>query len=81
MPFIATGNFTVTGGVAWRRRDGTWSTKFAEAALVDEATAQVRPANEAEIASFYAIEVSDTGQPLTARERIRANGPTIHFGK
>jgi hypothetical protein len=78
MAWIATGQFTETGAVAWRRADGTWSRAFAEAGHVDEAAAIT--ASEREIVSIYKIELGDDGQPRTTRERIRANGPTIRIG-
>ena len=84
--WIVTGNFTADGAVAWRRQDGTWSRAIAEAGLFSDeasakATAAVAQANEQrQISDPYGIEVyaSDgTIDPLTARQRIRANGPTV----
>ena len=84
--WIVTGNFTECGAVAWRRGDGTWSRQLADSGLLpDEATAKqvAAAANATEqrlIADPYVIEVRADGatiDPLTARERIRANGPTI----
>ncbi|MDQ3364158.1 MAG: DUF2849 domain-containing protein [Myxococcota bacterium] len=84
--WIVTGNFTETGGVAWRRADGTWSHHIADAGLLaDEATAKQLAAaslatEQREISDPYGIEVHAEGttiDPLTARQRIRANGPTI----
>lgn len=84
--WVVTGKFTDDGANAWRRADGTWSRSIAEAGLVsDEATgkslAAAAVANEQrEISDPYVIEVHAEGgaiDPLTARERIRANGPTV----
>ena len=84
--WIVTGNFTDDGAVAWRRADGTWSRRIADAGLVgDEATAKTHAAGaianeQREICDPYGIEVQingDTIDPLTARQRIRANGPTV----
>jgi hypothetical protein len=86
--WIVTGNFTETGAVAWRRADGTWSRNIADAGLVaDEATAKAQSTKAAateqrEISDPYGIEVHVDGttiDPLTARQRIRANGPTIQL--
>jgi len=85
--WIVTGNFTEDGAVAWRRADGSWSRRIAEAGLVDAATAKLQSttaiANEQrEICDPYGIEVhvdGDTIDPLTARQRIRATGPTIQL--
>ena len=84
--WIVTGNFTDDGAVAWRRADGTWSRRIAESGVVsDEATAKTLASAAAakeqrEICDPSAIEVQvngDTINPLTARQRIRANGPTV----
>jgi hypothetical protein len=84
--WIVTSNFTETGAVAWRRADGTWSPRFAESGLFPDEPAAKRVADAAnakeqrEVADVYVIEVRAEGatlDPLTARERIRANGPTI----
>lgn len=85
--WIVTGNFTVDGAVAWRRADGTWSRLIADAALVDEPTAKTVSATagateQREICDPYGIEVHFDGtsiDPLTARQRIRANGPTVQL--
>lgn len=86
--FIVTANFTDDGAVAWRRADGTWSRAIAEAGLVDsEANAKALAATAAqreqrEVSDPYVIEVAVDGgviQPQSARERIRANGPTIRI--
>lgn len=85
--WIVTGNFTEDGAVAWRRADGTWSRKIADAGLVDEptATSQSAAARSTEqrlICDPYGVEVAvEAGviDPLTARQRIRANGPTIQL--
>ncbi|MDB4955693.1 MAG: nitrite reductase [Myxococcales bacterium] len=83
--WIVTGNFTADGAVAWRRADGTWSRQIADAGLLaDEATAKqlaaaASAAEQREISDPYGIEVYADGKtidPLTARQRIRANGPT-----
>jgi hypothetical protein len=84
--WVVTGKFTEDGSNAWRRADGSWSHKLDDAGLHgDEASAKaVLPgvvANEQRhISDPYVIEVfAEAGKidPLSARERIRANGPTI----
>jgi len=82
---IVTANYTEDGAVAWRRADGTWSRQIAEAGLLDApaataAAATAKATEQREISDPYVIEVHADGatiDPLTARERIRANGPTI----
>lgn len=84
---IVTANYTVDGAVAWRRADGTWTRQLAEAGLLDAAAATAaaataKLAEQREISDPYVIEVHADGatiDPLTARERIRANGPTIQL--
>ncbi|MBS1119226.1 MAG: hypothetical protein H6Q90_1454 [Deltaproteobacteria bacterium] len=84
--WVVTGKFTDDAANAWRRADGTWSRKLAEAGLLgDEAAGKAFVASavareQREISDPYVIEVyaaGDTIDPLTARERIRANGPTV----
>lgn len=84
--WVVTGKFTDDGANAWRRADGTWSRRLDEAGLLDDeatgkALAQAAVAHEQrEISDPYVIEVHASGgtiDPLTARERIRANGPTV----
>ena len=86
--FVVTGKFTDDGANAWRRANGTWSRDLQEAGLVgDEATAKTQVASavateQREISDPYVIEVhaaNDTIDALTARERIRASGPTVRI--
>jgi len=85
--WIVTGNFTEDGAVAWRRADGTWSRRIADAGLVDEPTAKAQSTasgatEQRLICDPYGIEVAVAAgviDPLTARQRIRANGPTIQI--
>lgn len=84
--WIVTANFTADGGVAYRRSDGSWSRDLKDAGTFpSEAEAQpfVTAASKTEqrlVSDPYAIDVGFTAGGLvglTARERIRANGPTI----
>jgi len=83
--WIVTGKFTADGANAWRRGDGTWSRRFHEVGLfVDETSARaVLPAAAAEqrvITDPYIVDVLVEGAtiaPSSARERIRATGPTV----
>jgi hypothetical protein len=85
--WVVTGKLTDDASNVWRRADGTWSSNLQEAGIVaDEATAKAQAAaananEQRQITDPYVIEVhaSDgTIDPLTARERIRATGPTVH---
>lgn len=84
--WVVTGKFTDDGANAWRRADGAWSRRLDDAELLnDEATGKAYAAaavahEQREISDPYVIEVhaaSGTIDPLTARERIRASGPTV----
>jgi hypothetical protein len=86
--FIVTGKFTADGSNSWRRADGTWSRVIAEAELLtDEASGKVHvtravATEQREITDPYVIPVFADGasiDPLSARERIRANGPTVRI--
>jgi hypothetical protein len=82
-----TGKLTDDASNVWRRADGTWSHNLQEAGVVsDEATAKAQAASataneQRQITDPYVIEVhaaDGTIDALTARERIRATGPTVH---
>jgi selenocysteine lyase/cysteine desulfurase len=83
--FLVTANFTEDGHVAWRRADGTWARRVDEAGPVDEAAAARAAAaaqvhEQREVSNPYVIEIELADGAitlLTARERIRAHGPTI----
>lgn len=84
--WIVTGKLTDDGANVWRRADGTWSRAVAEAGLFDDeasAKAVVPPivaSEQRQISDPYVIEVRVTDgviDVLSARERIRANGPTV----
>ena len=86
--WVVTGKFTEDGANSWRRADGTWSRQIAEAGLLaDEASATAlaataRTTEQREISDPYVIAVyasNDSIDPLSARERIRASGPTIRI--
>lgn len=84
--WVVTGKFIEDASNAWRRADGTWSSDLQQAAVVnDEATAKAQAASasaneQRQISDPYVIEVfakDGTIDPLSARERIRATGPTV----
>jgi sulfite reductase (NADPH) hemoprotein beta-component len=86
--WIVTANFTDDGAVAYRRANGTWSRALADAGLIDSETnakehaAASAQREQREVSDPYVIEVAVTDgviHPQSARERIRANGPTIRI--
>ena len=88
MSHVVTGKLTDDGSNVWRRPDGTWSPRLADAAVFpDEASAKaVLPAiaarEQRQISDPYVIDVDASGgqiRPLSARERIRATGPTVRI--
>jgi len=83
--FVITANFIDSGAPAYRRSDGSWSTSLQEAhpaateAERDEMLAAASK-EESVIADPYPFAVRLEGSaidPLTAREEIRAKGPTV----
>src|SRR5438128_338626 len=70
--WVVTAKFTEAGSNAWRRADGTWSTKLGEAALHgDEASAKsVLPSivatEQRHISDPYVIEVAAGNGTITA---------------
>ena len=85
--FVITANFLASGGPAYRRSDGSWSTALQDAhpaATEPERDAIVAEAvrEESEVADAYAFPVRLEGSlidPLTAREEIRAKGPSVAY--
>ena len=83
--FVVTAGYTDDGAVAYMRADGSWTGKLNEAApwpSEAEADAKVAVAKKQErlVCDPYAfgVLIKDGGviDPMTAREAIRANGPT-----
>jgi hypothetical protein len=82
--YVVSAGYTDDGAVAYLRADGTWSGKLAEAgtwATEAEAQAQVVIGKKQEriVCDPYVFGVKlDAGviDPMTAREAIRAKGPT-----
>jgi Protein of unknown function (DUF2849) len=89
-PIIVTANRLGDGAVVYRTRDGNWSTRLDEAAVV--ATA---PAATELLASAVADDISAVGayvapvrigadgqpEPGNLRESIRNAGPTVRYGE
>ncbi len=83
--WVVTANFTGSGAVAYMRADHSFSNAVAEAAVLAtkedaEAARKVALKMERIVADPYVIEVTHEAgvlDLLTARERIRAKGPTI----
>jgi hypothetical protein len=85
LKWVVTANFTADAAVGYMRTDKTFSLKVAEAAVFDTKDAadgfrKLALRYERIVSDPYLIEVSPTPQGLdllTARERIRSQGPTV----
>src|SRR6516165_2689834 len=85
-PVVITANRLGDGAVVYRTRDGRWSNRLDEAAVVNNA-----PAATTLLAAAVADDISAVGayvapvrlgadgrpEPVNLRERIRSAGPTI----
>jgi hypothetical protein len=85
--WIVTANYTSDGAVAYLRADSGFSRKLAEAQTFEtkdaaEAARIQAAAAEREVSDPYLTEVGIAPQgldALTARERIREQGPTVRL--
>jgi hypothetical protein len=85
--FVLSANLLRSGAPCWRRRDGSWALSLQEAhATANEAERDAMLAEalreEDQVADPYAFPVRVEGgviDPLTAREEIRAKGPTVAY--
>jgi hypothetical protein len=87
--FVISAVLVSSGAPVYRRGDGSWTTSIQEAhPAIDEAErdAMLRAAQaeEATVCDPYAFAVrllDGAIDPLTAREKIRAEGPTVPYGR
>jgi hypothetical protein len=85
--FVVTANLLGSGAPAYRRKDGSWSTSLQDAHAAEtgaERDQMVADAlrEEPTVADPYFFAVRLEGgaiDPLTAREEIRAKGPTVPY--
>lgn len=83
---VVTANRLRDGVIVYYNSDGTWTPDIHAATVVtgDDADPLVAAAEKDAKANLvvgvYAIEITGDHQPLSARERIRATGPSIRFG-
>jgi hypothetical protein len=84
--FVVSAGFTSTGGPAYLEATGSWSQHLADAAcFATEDEAKSRAATAAEVDQrtvcdpyAFAVRAEPGGiDPLTAREHIRARGPSV----
>jgi hypothetical protein len=87
LKWIVTANYTADGAVAYFRADQSFGRRLEEAAVFDtkdaaEAAHQIALGAEALVSDPYLTEVAPAPQgldALTARERIRSQGPTVRI--
>jgi hypothetical protein len=87
--FVVTANLLGSGAPAYRTKDGSWSTNLQDAHPAEsEAERDQMVADslreEPVVADpyFFAVRLEGTTiDPLTAREEIRAKGPTVPYGR
>ncbi|MDH5676453.1 MAG: DUF2849 domain-containing protein [Myxococcales bacterium] len=85
--FVVTGNLTDDGSVTYLKLDRGWTPRLDEAAVVEsegvgQELLQAARAEERQVCDPYLMKVRALGaviEPLSARERIRAEGPTTRL--
>ena len=88
LKWIVTGNLTANGAVAYLGTDGSWSRKLEQVQVFadkDQAETARKQAlrQEALVSDPYITEVAETAgklDVLSARERIRSQGPSVAYG-
>jgi hypothetical protein len=89
LKWIVTANFTSEGAVAYLRADQSFGRQVSDALVFEskddaEAARAQAAAVESVVSEPYLTEVSTTGgalDVLTARERIRSQGPSVPYGR
>lgn len=85
--FVISASFTESGAPAYLTPDGSWSRDLQAAAAVGteaerDALLERALRNEREVCDAYFFDVSVDGgviDPLSTRERIRAEGPSVRI--
>jgi hypothetical protein len=83
---VVTASATADGGPLYLQRDGKWTRQISNAALLDDEEERARMLASAKCDEFtvcdpYLIVVSTPDRrPVSFKERIRATGPTTHYG-
>jgi len=85
--FVVTANLTDDGSVAYMKADKTWTPRLSEAAVLEGKGAvdewlEVATTQERAVCDPYAMKVGlqdGRAVPLSARERIRSDGPTTRL--
>jgi len=88
LKWIVTGNLTADGAVAYLKADQSFSLKLEDAQVFSnkddaEAARVLTTKQEALVSDPYITEVAETAgklDVLSARERIRSQGPSVPYG-
>lgn len=84
---VVTANRLLDGRIVWLGRNGQWKTlikdaePFSNSAIEDELQRCNARAQQEALVGIYGVQVTLTEnglQPVTSRERIRAQGPSVH---
>ena len=84
---VVTANRLGDGAIVYLNADSGWQDSIKDATVVsgDEVDALLTRAEQDvaanHIVEAYPIEITGAHEPLSARERIRAEGPSIRFGE
>jgi sulfite reductase (NADPH) hemoprotein beta-component len=84
---VVTANRLRDGAIVYLNRDAGWSESIGDATVASDAEIDDLVARAEEdvksnlVVGAYTIEIAGDHQPLSARERIRAQGPSIRFGE
>ena len=83
---VVTANRLRDGVIVYFNSDSGWTADIREATVASGEDAETltaaaeKDAKANLVVGVYAIEITGDHQPLTARERIRADGPSIRYG-
>jgi hypothetical protein len=83
---VVTANRLRDGIIVYYNKDSGWTADIRAATVasseeIDALTAIAeKDVKSNVVVGLYAVEIAGDHQPLTARERIRADGPSIRFG-
>lgn len=85
--FVISAGLTTSGAPTYLRADGTWTSELQQALTVEspeerDRLLELARQQERIVSDPYAIPVEVVNgkiDPLTAREYIRANGPTVSY--
>lgn len=84
---VVTANRLRDGAIVWMNRETGWVTAIEDATVArgDEIDELIER-SEADVAAnmvveVYPVEITGAHEPLSAREKVRAAGPSIRFGE